>query len=103
MLRTWVLAFWFLDLDVSPDSDPWWQGDVVSIQTGAPGTDCRRGFVQPMPRTLVMGDLNVVVAAQEGHFGLLDRKGIRDGCGDLGRSERFPREKRLIIYSGVGP
>lgn len=46
-----------------------------------------------MASALVMGDLNAVVAAQEGHFGLLDREGIGDGCGDLGRSERYPRGK----------
>jgi hypothetical protein len=87
---------WFEDLeDESKDDceefDEWWASDLEAIRTGKGGTQCPAGFVQPLAKTLVMGERNAVLAAQEAHLGLLDQAGVTSVAGDLGRSVSFPR------------
>jgi hypothetical protein len=76
---------------------------LESISSGAVGTRSPSQFVQPMAMTLVMGDLNAVVAAQEAHLGLLDSGGIGANAGDIGRNRFFLGDAGLIIFAGVVP
>ena len=63
-MQTWgprVSAKWFQNLDSleADEDDPegdWWEADLASINSGAPGIAIPLGFVQPQACTLVMGD-----------------------------------------------
>jgi hypothetical protein len=95
---------WFENLDdVSLDDvpvfDEWCEADLVAIRTGKGGGACPKNFVQPMAKTLVMGDLNAVLLAQEAHLGLLDKAGVTGPSGDLGRARSFPRG---AVCGGLG-
>ena len=91
-----VPASWFenLDdttLDDASDFESRWGADLDAIRAGVAGPEFPPGFLQPLARTLLMGDLNAVLAAQVAHFNLLERAGVTAGAGDLGASGSFPR------------
>ena len=81
-----VPASWFdtledLEFDEAKDFHHWWEADLEAVKTGrlcpvAPGT-----FLQPLARTLLMGDLNAVLAAQVAHCNLLSSSGVVAGAG----------------------
>jgi hypothetical protein len=73
---------------------------LASIRNGRLPSNCPKGFVQPLDKTLVMGGLNAVLAAQEAHLGLLDEAGVTSVGGDIGRSGGFPRGLSVVVWRG---
>ena len=71
--------------------DDWWVPDLASIRTGSYPGICPVGFVQPAARTLLIGGLNAVLAAQVAHCSLLGSAAVVEGAGDIGGLGGFPR------------
>ena len=74
-----VPASWFDDLENTDFDDTlvdelWWDPDLESISKGAASVEAPAHFVQPQARTLVMGDLNAVLAAQVAHMNVLETR-----------------------------
>ena len=100
---SWFNSFDDPTLEDSGAYEEWWADDLESISSGAVGTLSPSHFVQPMAMTLVMGDLNAVVAAQETHLGLLDSGGIGANAGDIGGNRFFPWGRGLNNFRWGGP
>jgi hypothetical protein len=89
-----------LSKDMSEVFDEWWLPDLDSIGSGAVPVNCPQAFYQPEAHTLLMGDLNPVVASQLAHERCLDLHDVAPLAGNLGHDVWFPRG-RLFRRSGA--